>query len=85
MQLAGNLKGKLMLISGDVDDNVPWASTLRLADALIKHHKRFDMMVLPGKDHGVWSPSYMNLIRYYFKENLLQPTERDMDIIKHAR
>ena len=85
MQLAGNLKGKLMLISGDVDDNVPWASTLRLADALIKHHKRFDMMVSPGKDHGVWSPYYVNLIRYYFKENLLQPTERDMDIIKHAR
>jgi dipeptidyl-peptidase-4 len=85
MELAGNLKGKLLLISGDVDDNVPWTSTLRLADALIKHRKRFDMMVLPGKDHGVWCPYYVNLIRYYFMEHLMKPSERDMDIIKHTR
>ncbi|MGI6242867.1 MAG: prolyl oligopeptidase family serine peptidase [Prevotella sp.] len=85
MQLADNLKGKLLLISGDVDDNVPWANTLRLADALIKHNKRFDMMVLPGKDHGVWSPYYLNLIRYYFMEHLMKPSERDVDIIKHTK
>lgn len=83
MELAGNLKGKLMLMTGDVDDNVPWVSTLRLADALIKHGKRFDMMVLPGKDHGVWSPYYQNLIRYYFLENLARPSQRDIDIINH--
>lgn len=83
MELAGNLKGKLMLVTGDVDDNVPWVSTLRLADALIKHGKRFDMMVLPGKDHGVWSPYYQNLIRYYFLENLVSPIPRDINIIDH--
>lgn len=85
MELAENLKGKLLLISGDVDDNVPWASTLRLADALIKHRKRFDMMVLPGKDHSVWSPYYQNLVRYYFMENLISPSQRDNDIIRHER
>ena len=85
MQLKENLKGKLLLISGDVDDNVPWASTLRLADALIRHNKRFDMMVLPGKDHGVWSPYYVNLIRYYFMEHLINPWKRDFDIIKHTK
>ena len=83
MELAGNLKGKLMLITGDVDDNVPWVSTLRLANALISKNKRFDMMILPGKDHGVWSPYYQNLIRYYFLENLVCPSYRDMDIINH--
>ena len=83
MELAPRLKGKLLLISGDVDDNVPWASTLRMADALIRNNKRFEMMVLPGKDHGVWSPYYVNLIRYYFLENLLQPTTRDVDILHH--
>jgi dipeptidyl aminopeptidase/acylaminoacyl peptidase len=70
-QLADNLKGKLLLISGDVDDNVPYASTLRLADALIKHNKQFDMMILPGKDHGLGGPYYEKLIRDYFIENLL--------------
>lgn len=83
MELAGSLKGKLLLISGDVDDNVPFANTLRMADALIKHNKRFDMMVLPGKDHSVDGPYYQNLIRYYFLENLVNPTKRDIDIVNH--
>ncbi len=83
MQLAGNLKGKLLLITGDEDKNVPPSNTYRLADALIKKRKRFDMFVLPGKDHGVMCPYYQNLIRYYFKENLLSPRKEDIDIINH--
>ena len=83
MELAGNLKGKLMLITGDVDKNVPPSSTYRLADALIKANKRFDMFILPGKDHGVMSPYYQNLIRYYFVENLLRPSQRHINIINH--
>lgn len=83
MELAKNLKGKLMLITGDVDKNVPPSSTYRLADALINANKRFDMFILPGKDHGVMCPYYMNLIRYYFVENLLQPSQRHIDIINH--
>ena len=83
MELAGNLKGRLLLVSGDVDDNVPFANTLRMADALIKNNKRFDMMVLPGKDHGVECPYYQNLIRYYFLEHLVSPTKVDIDIVNH--
>ena len=41
------------------------------------------MMVLPGKDHGLDGPYYQNIIRYYFLENLVNPTERDIDIVKH--
>ncbi|MET6999196.1 S9 family peptidase [Chitinophaga defluvii] len=82
-ELAANLKGKLFLITGDVDKNVHPASTLRLVDALIKANKRFDMMILPGKDHGLGDKYYTNLIRYYFVENLLGQPQQDRDIIKH--
>jgi hypothetical protein len=41
-----------MLVTGDIDNNVHPANTYRLADALIKANKRFDMLVLPGKRHG---------------------------------
>ncbi len=83
MELTGNLKGKLLLITGDEDKNVPPSNTYRLADALIKKGKRFDMFVLPGKDHGVMCPYYQNMIRYYFKENLLDPKVFDRNIINH--
>ena len=48
-ELAKNLKGHLMLVTGDIDNNVHPANTYRLADALIKANKRFDMFVLPGR------------------------------------
>jgi len=48
-ELAKNLKGRLMLTTGDYDNNVHPANTMRLADALIKANKRFDMMIFPGK------------------------------------
>ena len=83
IELAGKLKGKLMLVTGDEDDNVHPASTIRLAKALIDHGKRFDMMILPGKDHQVWCSYYVNLIRYYFVENLLGLPQDDTDIVNH--
>ena len=48
---AANLRGKLFLMVGELDTNVPPESTLRLADALIKAGKDFDLLVLPGLDH----------------------------------
>lgn len=83
MELAANLQGDLLLITGDVDKNVPPSSTYRLAHALIKANKRFDMFVLPGKDHGVMDEYYINLIRYYFVEHLLQASHRDINLINH--
>ncbi len=50
--LAKNLKGKLMLIHGDVDNNVHPGGTIRMANALIKANKRFDFMIMPGQRHG---------------------------------
>jgi dipeptidyl-peptidase 4 len=60
-ELAKNLKGHLMLVTGDMDDNVHMAGTLRMADALIKANKRFDMFVIPGKRHG-----YTDATDYFF-------------------
>lgn len=66
IELAPNLIGKLLLITGDVDTNVHPAHTFRLANALIKANKFFDMMVLPGKDHGLGDWYYQSLIANYF-------------------
>ena len=46
------LQGKLMLIVGEMDTNVPPESTMRLVDALIKADKDFELLVVPGSGHG---------------------------------
>ncbi len=53
--IAKNLKGHLMLIHGDVDNNVHPAGTIRMANALIKANKRFKFMIMPGQRHGFGS------------------------------
>ena len=50
--LAKNLKGKLLLMTGDMDNNVHPANTYRVVDALIRANKRFDFHIIPGKRHG---------------------------------
>ena len=49
---AYRLKGRLMLIVGEMDTNVPPESTMRFVDALIKADKDFDLLVIPGAGHG---------------------------------
>jgi dipeptidyl aminopeptidase/acylaminoacyl peptidase len=49
---AHRLEGKLMLIVGEMDRNVPPESTMRFVDALIKADKDFDLLVVPGAGHG---------------------------------
>jgi dipeptidyl aminopeptidase/acylaminoacyl peptidase len=72
-ELAENLKGKLLLVHGDMDNNVHPAGTIRLVNALIKANKRFDLMILPGKAHGFADmQGYYNEMMYeYFAEHLL--------------
>ncbi len=60
-ELAKNLKGHLMLWTGDIDNNVHPANTIRVIDALIKANKRFDVMFLPGQRH-----SYGEMDDYFF-------------------
>jgi dipeptidyl-peptidase 4 len=72
-ELAANLKGKLLLVHGDLDNNVHPAGTIRLVNALIKANKRFDFMIMPGKQHGYADmQNYFNRMMFeYFAEHLL--------------
>ena len=83
MELASRLKGRLLLMTGEVDENVPVASTIRMADALQKAGKRFDMMIFPEQGHGLMGDYYMNIIRNYFLDHLVAPKREDIDIVKH--
>ena len=50
--LAEKLVGKLMMVHGNMDNNVNPAASIRMADELIKANKDFELILLPGKDHG---------------------------------
>ena len=51
-EIAKQLKGHLMLVHGDIDNNVHPANTIRVVDALIRANKRFEMLILPGQRHA---------------------------------
>lgn len=59
--IAKNLKGRLLLVTGDVDNNVHPAHTIRMANALIKANKRFDFIILPSQRHG-----FGDMTEYFF-------------------
>ncbi|MFM9909840.1 MAG: prolyl oligopeptidase family serine peptidase [Chitinophagaceae bacterium] len=50
--MAGNLKGKLLITHGGIDENVNPSATFKLAEALIKADKQFDMLIFPSEHHG---------------------------------
>ena len=67
---AKNLKGKLFLMTGDMDDNVHPAMTVQVADALIKANKSFDFLVLPNRAHSLNEPYVIRRRWDYFVEHL---------------
>jgi dipeptidyl aminopeptidase/acylaminoacyl peptidase len=67
---ASQLRGKLLLIVGEMDHNVPPESTLRFVDALIKAGKEFDLLVVPGADHGMGGPYGQQKMTNFFLRNL---------------
>ena len=70
---AKNLKGKLMLAHGAMDDNVPPYNTYLVIDALVKANKDFDLIIFPNARHGFGAASnYMTRRRWdYFVKHLL--------------
>jgi dipeptidyl aminopeptidase/acylaminoacyl peptidase len=70
--IAKNLKGKLLLAHGTMDNNVPPNNTLLVVDALIKANKDFDLLLIPNVQHGYAEASpYMTRRRWdYFVKNL---------------
>lgn len=81
--VAKNLKGRLLLIHGEIDNNVHPANTIRVVNALIKANKRFDMLLLPTQRHG-----FGNMTEYWFWKTadyftywlMGDKTERPVDI-----
>ncbi len=63
---AHNLKGKLLLTVGELDRNVDPASTMQVVNALIKADKDFDLLIVPGHDHGAGETPYASRRRMDF-------------------
>ncbi|MEO8451102.1 MAG: prolyl oligopeptidase family serine peptidase, partial [Gemmatimonadota bacterium] len=80
---AKNLKGKLFLMTGDMDDNVHPAMTLQIVNALINANKSFDFLVLPNRAHNLNEPYVIRRRWDYFVEHLLgvEPP-RDFEIVR---
>ena len=81
--IAKNLKGKLLLIHGEIDNNVHPANTIRVVNALIKANKRFDMLILPTQRHGFGDMNeywFWRTADYFSKYLLGDHTERPVDI-----
>jgi len=60
-EIAKNLKGHLLLSTGDIDNNVHPGNTIRVANALIRANRRFDLVLLPGQRHA-----YTDMTEYFF-------------------
>jgi dipeptidyl aminopeptidase/acylaminoacyl peptidase len=68
---AANLKGKLLLMHGDMDDNVHPAMTIQVVDELIKANKDFDLIVAPNRAHGLNEPYFVRKRWDFFVRHLL--------------
>ncbi len=67
---AYRLQGKLLLIVGEMDTNVPPESTMRFADALIRANKDFDLLVIPNAGHGMGGAYGQRRMHDYFVKHL---------------
>lgn len=86
--LAKNLKGHLLLVTGDVDNNVHPANTIRMANALIKANKRFDFIILPGQRHGFGDMTeyfFWRMADYYVQHLLGDNTPPPVDMLEIQR
>jgi dipeptidyl aminopeptidase/acylaminoacyl peptidase len=71
--MARNLKGKLLLVHGGIDDNVNPSATFKMAEALIKADKEFDLLIIPSQKHGYsgdYSKYFVKKRWNYFIEHL---------------
>jgi len=83
---AHRLRGKLFLIVGELDRNVPPESTMRLVDALIKAGKDFELLVIPGGGHGMGGSYGQRRMQDFFVRHLLgiKPADRNAENRQYA-
>jgi dipeptidyl-peptidase-4 len=71
MTHAENLKGKLRIVHGTMDDNAHFQQTLQLVDVLTDLDKDFELMIYPNEGHGWWMPKWIhsqrNKINFWFR------------------
>ena len=82
-ELAHRLKGHLLLVTGDMDNNVHPANTTRVVDALIRANKRFEMLYLPGDRHGFETKDeffFWKMADFFSKHLLGEAKEHEIDI-----
>ena len=82
-EIASRLKGHLMLVTGDMDNNVNPANTIRVVNALIKANKRFELVVLPGQRHGFGDMNdyfFWKMADHYSRYLIGDRRERPIDI-----
>lgn len=68
---AWRLKGKLLLVNGELDDNVDPASTLQVVSALMKANKNFEQLYLPGKTHNLGGDFELHRLNDFFVKHLM--------------
>jgi dipeptidyl-peptidase-4 len=68
---AKQLKGKLLIMHGDMDDNVHPAMTIQVVDELIKANRDFDMLIVPNRNHGLNEPYIIRRRWDYFVRHLM--------------
>lgn len=86
-QLARNLKGHLLLTTGEIDNNVHPGNTIRVANSLIRANKRFDFFMFPGQRHsyGDMTEYYFWLMGDYFCKHLIGDYSNSVDITEMNR
>lgn len=84
MSVAHQLKGHLLLVHGDIDDNVPVTESFRLAKALMDAERDVDLIVMPNATHNVYRPFFWKKLRDYFTQYLLGETPPALGPVKAA-
>jgi dienelactone hydrolase len=76
---AGKLRGRLLLVYGELDTNVDPSSTLQVANALIRANKHFDLIAVPGGGHGAGGAYYQRAMQDFFVHHLqgIEPPNRN--------
>jgi dipeptidyl aminopeptidase/acylaminoacyl peptidase len=81
---AQRLQGKVLLVVGELDQNVDPSSTMQVVNQLIKHNKDFDLLVIPGAGHGSGGAYGEHKRNDFFTRHLLGITPPEWKAIEEA-
>ena len=81
LEIAKNLKGRLLMVYGGQDEIVPLSHLIRMVDAFVNANKRVDTFVVPGTGHGLspWRYTY-GMVWTYFAEHLIGDRREGVEV-----